>query len=117
MVDENVEITNAKQEIKEIVEPCNFCGICKEIDPVFRVLREEAISSRGRSILFNKGAFNKSVFNSTLDGSCKHICPFGIDIDAAIRKARKIMNLKGHEDPANKKILEKIKNKQNPFID
>ena len=111
----NIESNNAKEEISEIVEKCNRCGLCKELDPVFRVLREEALSPRGRAILFSKRICDKSVFDHPLPGICKGSCPFDIDIDKAIRRARKIMNLKNQQDKENKIMLEKIKNNKNPF--
>lgn len=113
----SIEITNAKEEISEIIELCNYCGLCKEIDPVFRVLREEALTARGRAILFSKGIFDRSVFDFSLCGQCKIKCPFGIDIDEAVRRARKIVNLRNREHPENKKMLDKILNRQNPFYE
>lgn len=115
MTQDSIEINNAKQEIQEIVEKCNYCGLCKELDPVFKVLREEAQSSRGRAILFSKNIFDKNIFADPLSGQCKISCPFDIDLDLAIRKARKVLNLKNRQHSANKKILKKIQNKQNPF--
>lgn len=115
MIEKNIEINNAKQEIEEIVEKCNCCGLCKELDPVFKILKEEPVSPRGRAILFSNHIFEKNVFESPLPGLCKISCPFKIDIDEAIRKARLILNLRGKENEENKKILNKIIKKENPF--
>ena len=104
-----------REEIQEIVSKCNKCGLCKELDPVFKVLREESISARGKVILFSKGIFDKNLFDYSLDGSCKQQCPFNIDLDRAVRKARQILNLKGRENPDNKKIFKKVKNRENPY--
>jgi Fe-S oxidoreductase len=117
MNEKKVEIENTKEEILEIIEKCNFCGLCKQLDPVFRIIKEESQSPRGWVILFEKKVFNKDVFDYPLSGVCKESCPFNIDIDNAIRKARKILNLKGQENPVNKEILKKIKNKENPYKD
>jgi len=113
----NIEANNAKEEILEIIEKCNTCGLCKELDPVFRVLREEALSPRGRAILFSRKSYDKTIFDHPLPGICKESCPFNIDIDQAIRKARKILNSKNQQHPENKKMLERIKNNKNPFED
>ena len=116
---DKIEINNAKEEILGIVEQCNKCGLCKENDCVFKALREEAMSSRGRATLLVQplGTIDKTLFNHVLDGTCKQSCPFNIDIDDAIRKARRILNAKGKENEVNKEILNRIKNKQNPFLE
>lgn len=116
---DKIEISNAREEILEIVEACNKCGLCKEHDCVFKVLREESGSSRGRAILLTElsGIMDKTLFDYPLDGTCKQSCPFNIDIDEAIRKSRRILNTRGNENPINKEILKKINNKQNPFQD
>lgn len=113
--EEKIEIENAKEEILEIVEKCNKCGLCKELDPIFRVFREEALSPRGRCILFSKKIYDPEIFDDPLSGICKQTCPFEIDIDSAIRKARKILNIRGKENEMNKNFLKRIKDKQNPF--
>ena len=68
---DKIAINNAKEEILEIVEQCNKCGLCKENDCVFMALREEAMSSRGRAILLTKpsGSFDKTLFDHPLDGT------------------------------------------------
>ncbi len=110
-----IEMSNAKEEIQEILEKCNRCGLCKELDPVYRISREEALSPRGRTILFSKKIYDSSVFEHPLCGQCAVKCPFALNIDKATRLARKILNLKNKEHPVNQKILSKIENKQNPF--
>ena len=117
MTNEDIEVSNAKEEIQEIIDKCNSCGLCKELDPVFRVLKEESLSPRGLAALFSKNQYTKDIFNYSLCGICKEKCPFNIDIDAAVRKARKILNLRNKEDKENKKLLEKTLNKENPFSD
>ena len=110
-----IEINNAKEEIFEIVEKCNKCGLCKELDVIWLALKEEAQSSRGKAILLEDNKIDKNLFDDTLSGTCRELCPFKIDIDDAIRKARQILNLKGNEHPINKNILKKIQNNENPF--
>jgi Fe-S oxidoreductase len=115
MIDNKIAINNAKEEIKEIVAPCNTCGLCKALDPHFRVERDEPLSPRGRAILFSQSKFDKSLFDLPLSGICKETCPLNIDIDQATRKARKILNLRGKSLKDNKEILKKIENNENPF--
>jgi glycolate oxidase iron-sulfur subunit len=110
-----IEINNAKEEIIEIFEKCTKCGLCKELCPVFRVLREEQSSPRGHAILLSNKIFDKIVFQCTLCKACEEKCPFNLEICKAIKKARFILNFKGKENEENKKILKKITNKENPY--
>jgi len=41
-----IELNNAKEEAIEALEKCTRCGLCKELCPVFRALREEQTSPR-----------------------------------------------------------------------
>lgn len=117
MTQGNIEAKNAREEILEIVERCNKCGLCKAGDTTFRALREESVSSRGRCILFSENIFDKAVFDDPLSGTCKKLCPLGINIDNALRKARKMLNLRNKGLKENKDMLKKIKEGKNPFVD
>ena len=44
-----VESENAKEEIKDIIEKCVKCGMCKSLCPVFKIIREETTGPRGRA--------------------------------------------------------------------
>lgn len=110
-----VELENAKEEILDLIgDHVNCIGLCKELDPIYLILREEAMSARGKSILFSKKQFDKSVFDHTLCASSQH-CPFHKNMDNAIRKARKILNLQGREHPVNREMVRKIMDNENPF--
>lgn len=110
-----LELNNAKEEIIEILEKCIKCGLCKELCPVFYVLREEQSSPRGHAILLSNKIFDKIVFDCTLCKACEQKCPLNLEICRAIKKARLILNLKGKENSENKNALKKIENKQNPY--
>jgi len=114
---EKIEINNAREEILEIAEKCNKCGLCKEICPVMRALREEALGPRGHMILFSNKIFEKQVFDCSLCKACEEKCPLDIKVCEAIKKARVVLNLRNKDHPANKEILKKIKNKENPYSD
>ena len=103
----SIESENAKEEIKEIVEKCVKCGICKQTDSVFRVQREEQFSARGKAILLNNGIYNHTVYMDNLSGACEKICPLNIKMHEAIIKARKILV---EEDKASEKAKEIIDN-------
>lgn len=111
----SIEEKNAREEISEIVEKCTRCGLCKELCPVFKVLREEASSPRGHAILLSNKVFEKIVYDCTLCKACEVKCPFSLEICKAIKKARYVLSLKGKDDQVLKKVLKKIQNKENPY--
>ncbi len=113
----DIETNNLIEEIQDIVEKCNNCGLCKSNDLMFKITGMESESKRGKAILLSKKIFDKKIFEYCLDGSCKNTCPFKIDLDSAIIKARQVLNLQNKENEDNKKLLNKIKNKENPFLE
>ena len=86
-----IELENAKEEIKEIVENCIKCGRCKLLCPVFKVMREEQYSPRGKAILLENCNFEKIVYDCTLCKACENQCPANIKICEAIVKARGVL--------------------------
>ena len=110
-----VEEKNAKEEIIEITEKCIKCGLCKELCPVLRVLREEQCSPRGHAILLSNNIYDSILFDCALCRACEEKCPLNLKLCTAIKKARNVLNLKGKEHDANKKMLEKLNKKENPF--
>jgi len=112
----NLEINNAKEEIIEIFEKCTRCGLCKELCPVFKVLREEQSSPRGHAILLSNKIYEKILFDCTLCKACELKCPFNLEICKAIKKARFILNSKGKENSENEKILKRIEESKNPYL-
>jgi glycolate oxidase iron-sulfur subunit len=111
-----VETDNAKEEIIEILEKCTKCGLCKELCPVFKALREEQTSPRGHAILLSNKFFDKIIFDCSLCKACEEKCPFRLEICKAIRKARFVLNTKGRENPENKKLLKRLEEKKNPYL-
>jgi len=111
-----IEQSNAKEEIIEIMEKCIKCGLCKELCPVFLVLREEQYSPRGHAIMLSNKIFDKIIFDCTLCKACEEKCPLSLRICAGIKKARHILNLKGKENPENKKMKNKIMSGENPYL-
>ena len=111
-----IEIDNAKEEIIEVLEKCTKCGLCKELCPVFKVIREEQYSPRGHAILLSNKVLDKIAFDCTLCKACEERCPFNLKICTAIKRARQILNLKEKDNPENKKMLEKFLKKKNPYL-
>src|SRR3989344_716933 len=86
-MDKKIELQNAKEEISELLPEVKKCiGLCKEIDPVYQVLKQEDLSIRGMAILLSEDKIDSSVFDSPLSGSAITTCPFCKNIDQAIRK-------------------------------
>ena len=115
MKQSEIEIKNLQEEINEILEPCIKCGMCKSVCPVFKVLREEAYSPRGKSILLSEKIINKIIFECTLCKACEAKCPMHIKITEAIKKARQIITLKNKNTKTNKEMIKNIEKTGTPF--
>ncbi len=110
-----IEEENAKEEIKEIIEPCIKCGLCKANCPVFDVFKQEQYCPRGLVILFENDFYGKLAYDFTLDKGCKHICPVNIDIDEAIIRARKILVEQKKDISKAKEIINNLNKTGNIF--
>ncbi len=106
---------NAKEEIMEICEKCIKCGLCKELCPVFRVLREEQYSPRAHAILFSNKVIDEMVFDCTLCKACEEKCPVGLKLCTALKKARQVLKIKNKPHPENEKMLKKLEEGENPY--
>jgi len=107
---------NAKEEIMEICEKCIKCGLCKELCPVFKVLREEQSSPRGHAILLSNKIIDEIVFDCTLCKACEEKCPINLKLCTAIRKARQVLNIKDKASPVTAKMLKKLEENENPYL-
>ena len=110
-----IEEKNAKEEIIEITEKCIKCGLCKELCPVFLILREEQYSPRGHAILLSNKVYDKILFDCTLCKSCEEKCPLNLKLCTAIRKARQVLNLKENENPENQKMVRRFEEGKNAY--
>ncbi len=111
----NIEAKNALEEIKETLAGCINCGMCKSLCGVFRVLREESVSPRGKAIMLNDKIIDKIVFQCNLCKACEEKCPLNLKICDAIRKAREVLVLEGNELKENEPMIENIRKTGNPF--
>ena len=109
------ESQNAAEEAKEIVEKCINCGMCKALCPVFSVMREEALSPRGKAILLNSDVYDKILYECTLCKACEQKCPLDIKLCEAFRKARNVLAANNKETEANKEMIKNIRAEGNPF--
>jgi len=86
-----IEGNNAKQDVKEIVEKCINCGLCKARDSIFKVMREEQYSPRGKAIMLKNNQYDDLIFDDNLSKQCEVSCPLKIKMHEAIIKARKVL--------------------------
>ena len=110
-----IESENLKQEIKEIVEPCINCGLCKNLCVLTKVLRQEQFSPRGKAIMLNKGIYEKILYKDTLSGSCEKTCPVKIKMHEAIIKSRQVLVQTRIETQENKEIIKNLETTGNIF--
>ena len=112
---DKIEANNILEEIQEILEPCIKCGMCKSLCPVFRILRQEEHSPRGKAILLSARVLDKIVFECNLCKACEEKCPLDIKVCDAIRKAREVLVLKNKPLKQNKEMIDNIEKTGNPF--
>lgn len=98
-----IEADNAKEEIKEVVERCIRCGLCKPLCPVLKVMREEQYSPRGKAIILDNDAIEKIVYDCTLCKACEKQCPLNLKLCKAIIHAREILASQ-KKDPEEAKL-------------
>ena len=112
---DKIESANLMEEASEIFDSCVQCGMCKALCPVFKVLKEERVSARGKGIILSDKIMDKVMFECTLCKGCEQKCPLDIKICDAIRKAREAMVLKWKGLKSNEKMIENIRKFGNPF--
>ena len=115
MGNNNLEIENAKEQIKEIVEKCIRCGMCRSHCPVLRVMREEEFSPRGKAIILDNNFFEKIVYDCNLCKACEKKCPLNLELCHAFINARKILVLNKKEIPENKETIKNLEKTGNIF--
>ena len=103
---EQIEIQkkNALNQIKEIIEPCIKCGLCKSSCPFFKFLKKEHLSPRGQIALLQNNVLDYTIFKCSLCKACEKKCPLKINICEAIILARKLSVLMKKELKENQKL-------------
>ena len=114
---DKLQADNLMEEVCEILTPCVKCGMCNSFCPVFKTLREEGVSPRGKAIILSEKTMDKIIFQCNLCKVCENHCPLKIKICDAIQKAREAMVLKGKGLKSNEEMINNIKKTGNPFGD
>ncbi len=109
-----IQANNLMEDVSTELEKCIKCGMCKSLCPVFKILREESVSPRGKSIILSEKILDEVIFKCNLCKACEEKCPLNLKICDKITKAREAMVLKNKELPQNKKMIENIRKYQNP---
>ena len=104
----SVESENAKEEIREIVEECFRCGLCKELCPVLKIMRSEQYSPRGKAIILNNSFFERIVYDCTLCKACEKKCPLNLKLCTAFIRARQVLVSQDKEVAENKEMIDRL---------
>lgn len=110
-----IESENAKERLKELLEKCIKCGMCKALCPVFQTLREEDLGPRGRIILLENEIYDKTIYDCSLCQACEVKCPLNLKLCDAFKEARKILVNEKHETKENREMINNIRKSGNPF--
>jgi len=112
---DKIASANLMEEASGIFEGCIRCGMCKALCPVFKVLKEEGVSARGKGILLSEKVMDKVLFECTLCRACEQRCPLGIKVCDAVKKGREAMVLKGKGLKGNEEMISNVRKSGNPF--
>jgi len=112
---ERIEANNLMEEASEVFDLCIKCGMCKALCPVFKVLKEERVSPRGKAIILSDKVMDKVLFECTLCKGCEQACPLDVKICDGVRKAREAMVLKGKGLKGNEEMIANVRKYGNPF--
>jgi len=110
-----IEAGNLMEEARDIFESCVQCGMCKSRCGVFRVLREEQYSGRGKGDLLSVKIMDKILFECNLCRACEESCPLDIKVCEAVLKGREAMVLLGKGLKGNEEMIKNIRKSGNPF--
>lgn len=92
---------------------CIHCGLCREVCPVFTILRQEHVSPRGLALLHEQKVPSVAFYQCTLCRACRVVCPVGHDPSG--ERNRQELVRQGVETEANQTMLSNIRHYGNPF--
>ncbi len=101
---------------------CTNCGLCRNVCPAVKALRDESVSPRAKNNLSQKffageekvdGKYFYEYCNGC--GACVEVCPIKLGFNPI--KIREKVVESGFVSEENKKMVENIKKYRNPFGD
>lgn len=99
---------------------CSQCGLCKNVCPAYKVLKDEIASPRGKNLSFQALQEGKvqiwgKYFFEYCNGceACVAVCPLKCGFD--VIKAREYLVAQGFTSPENDQMVENIEKYRNPF--
>jgi Fe-S oxidoreductase len=110
-----IESYNAREEIREIVNGCIKCGLCRSLCPVLKVVREETYSPRGRAIMLDNDFVDRIIYECNLCKACEIRCPVNLKLCDAFIKARAILVNQKKEIEENKEMIKNLNKSGNIF--
>ncbi len=108
---DRIEAGNLMEEASEIFDSCVKCGLCKGRCGVFRVLREEQYSARGRGSLLRDKIMDKILFECNLCKACEKSCPLNVKVCEAVLKGRTAMVLLGKGMKGDEELVREVRKK------
>ncbi len=104
-----VQAKNLMEDVSVELEKCIKCGMCKDLCPVFKILREEGVSPRGKSIVLSEKLIGDIIFKCNLCKACEERCPLNLKLCDSFVKAREASVLMNKELKQNKDMIENIR--------
>lgn len=99
---------------KKPVQNCGKCGLCLNVCPVYKIIKEESVSPRAKLQLIkayendtmaSSPILKQIVSKCLMCGSCAANCPSGIDHYSKFMEMRKKMGQAHGESPAIKSLI------------
>lgn len=100
---------NLIEEIKEDIKKALKEGIDNEGCAVFRVMRKDSYSPKGKALILNNGDYRDILLKCNMCRAC------GDDLCNSFQKARQVLVLRGKELEENKKMVENLKSSGNVY--
>ena len=105
----NNEEHNLIEEIKENIEKSLKEGIDNEGCAVFRVMRKDSFSPKGKAMILDNGYYGDILYKCNMCRAC------GSELCNTFQKARQVLVLRGKEIQENKKMLENLEKTGNIY--
>jgi len=107
METDKIEKHNLKEEIKEIVGNALKKGISNDSCAIFRVMREEQYSPKGKALILNNDFYDKTIYYCNLCKACEKPI-FNSRLCEAFLKARQLLVLQKKEPKKVKEMIENL---------